>query len=152
MSKSISKDASSNATSKLPELVILVYSNSPLLDFSVDQDWAADFDAKLKTEWQVHPEVEQQFAQQTQKAVDLAKANKLTDETLKVMAAETAELVVSNAPRKWELAKSLRQIDTIAANVWKKAKSFDIEAFRGEIKEFMSKNSNNLTFIKFLLL
>ena len=84
----------------MPELVLVVYSNSPLLDFSVDQDWATDFDAKLKTEWQVHPEIEQQFAQQTQKAVDLAKANKLSDETLKAMAAETAELVVSNAPRK----------------------------------------------------
>ena len=100
LSISKSKYSSLNTTGSVPELLSLTYSNSQLLDFGVDQDWSADFDGKLKTEWRVHPEIEQHLAEQTQKVVDLAMTDKLTDEIFNIIVTETADLVVLNAPRK----------------------------------------------------
>ena len=139
LSLSSFKQDFSNSTSQIPELLGDMYSRSSLLDFSPDWSWTTDFDSTLKTEWRLRPEIEQQYTMTIKKAVDLAKESKLPDDILKSMVSDTAKLILSNTPRKWELAQSNMKIDTIISNLCKKAKAFNIDLFRSEIKDFLSK-------------
>ena len=126
-----------NLHSKLPYLLVSIYSENSLLDYSEVGDWINDFENTLKTEWRVHPEVEENYNKQKAQFVQLAKQNNLTDEVSTSMIKETSLIIISKAPRKWELVERLRKIDVIMYNIWRKSKAFDSDQFKNEVQSFL---------------
>ena len=122
---------------EIPSLLASIYSGNSLLDYSEVGDWVNDYENTLKTEWRVHPEVEDDYNKQKLKCVELTKQNIMTDEVFASAIKETASMIVSKVPRKWELSKDLRKIDTILLNVWRKSKDFSIDEFKVEVKDFL---------------